>query len=74
MAHRLALALGCTVAELNERMSSAEFTEWCAYASMEPFGPRADDWRIAALISTIMNASGRWSRSFTPSDLLPKED
>lgn len=31
-----------TVAELGRRMSSTEFTDWLAYADVEPFGPLAD--------------------------------
>jgi len=31
-----------TVAELGRRMSSAEFSEWMAYAHVEPVGPASN--------------------------------
>lgn len=55
--HRLALAFGATVEELQDRMSSAEFTRWIAYANLEPFGYPMQNWRhgvsTAALVNTI---------------------
>ena len=46
-----------TVAELGERMSSRELTEWMAYAAMEPFGSDADDARNAISTASIVNAT-----------------
>ena len=45
-----------TVAELGERMSSRELTEWMLYAGLEPFGADADDARNAINTATITNA------------------
>lgn len=40
---RLAGHLGCTVAELEQRLSSSELTEWVALAWLDPWGEyRAD--------------------------------
>lgn len=63
---RLALALGCTVQELGDRLTSAELTEWQAFYLIEPFGDaRADDRaRLLAL------ASGN-IKSRDPQELLP---
>lgn len=51
-----------TVAELGERMSSRELTEWMLYAGMEPFGSDADDARnaisTAATVNAVIGAAG----------------
>jgi len=52
----LALAFGCTKAELKRRMSSAEFAEWVAWNRIEPLGERRADLRMAVLSSVIANA------------------
>lgn len=48
--HRLALALGCTVAELGERMTLDEWCRWQAYYQLEPFG----GWWHTHLIETTI--------------------
>ena len=45
--------MGCTVAELQDRMSSAEFTEWIAFYGLEPFGWWAES-RGPALVATMI--------------------
>jgi hypothetical protein len=45
--------LGCTVGELGERMTSAEFAEWVAFAALEPFGSRVEDLRVGTLASAV---------------------
>lgn len=42
-----------TVAELQQRMSSREFTEWMAFYQLEPFGPWRDDIRIGVLGASL---------------------
>lgn len=54
--HRLALHLGSTVEELQKRMSSAEFTRWIAYSSIEPFGFPMDNYRMGVPAAAIVNA------------------
>ena len=54
---RLALALGRTVSELEQSLSSSEFTEWSAYYSLEPFGAERDNWNIAQLCALFWNAN-----------------
>lgn len=54
---RLALALGCTVAELQDRMSSAEFAEWMAFYGVEPFGEVRGDIQAAVIASTVANVN-----------------
>ena len=56
-------------------MSSREFTEWLAYARLEPFGPEADDQRMAQLMALIANVSQDPKRRkvpFTPDDFMPR--
>jgi hypothetical protein len=36
-------------------MSSLEFTEWMAHATLEPFGADRDDVRIAIMTAAIVN-------------------
>jgi hypothetical protein len=58
MWHRLALALGDTVAGLQSRMTSAEFARWVAFYELEGFGSRADDERQAVGLSAALSALG----------------
>ena len=44
---RLARALGCTLEELNERMSGSEFDLWWAEYQREPWGEERADLRTA---------------------------
>lgn len=55
-------------------MSSAEFTEWLAYATVEPFGPRREDVRagmIAAMVTNVARDTKRHPQAFTPDDFFP---
>lgn len=69
---RLALSLGMPVGEMLARMSSAELTYWIAYASLEPFGPLAEEQRAGVVASTVyaMNA-GKRAKPMGPSDFFP---
>lgn len=61
-----------TVAELGRRMSSSEFTEWMAYAELEPFGEWRGDWRAGMIASTIANVNrSSDSEPMTPKDFMP---
>ena len=71
MWHRVAALLGRTVAELRQQMSSAEFTDWCAYYQLEPWGYDAENWRMGMVCSTVANAAGR-KKPLKPSDFLPR--
>ena len=56
-------------------MSSREFTEWLAYYRLEPFGPEADDARMAHLMALIANVNRdpkRRKTPWTPGDFLPR--
>jgi hypothetical protein len=68
---RLALALGRTVAELEETMSGRELTEWMAYDSLEPFGEQRADLRSGIVASTIANCHRSRGPAFKPQDFMP---
>ncbi len=48
---RLALALGKTVGQLLDELSSEELGEWMAYARIEPFGAQHENMRSAIVAS-----------------------
>jgi len=56
-------------------VSSQEFTEWLAYARLEPFGAEADDARMAQLLALIANVNRdpkQRRTPWTPDDFLPQ--
>lgn len=57
-------------------VSAPEFTEWMAYAELEPFGPDAEAWRAGVIASTIANVyrdRKKRSKAYTPQDFMPEE-
>jgi hypothetical protein len=53
-------------------MSSAEFGEWKAFYSLEPFGDRIDDIRMGTLASVIANVNrGKDTPPYKPNDFIP---
>ena len=55
-----------TVSQLLANISSAELTEWIAYASIEPIGDMRGDVQSAIVASTFGNA-------FSKSELSPED-
>lgn len=69
----LALAWGCPVREAQTRCTHAEFLEWCAFYSIQPWGEERADLRIAQLCSIVANvAKGKKGRPFKPSEFMPR--
>jgi hypothetical protein len=69
----LALALGCSVWELKQRMPYAEFIQWIARYRLSPFGDERADLRAGIVASTMANCHAtRRSKAFEPSDFMPK--
>jgi len=66
------MALGMSVAEAQERISSAEFTEWCAYDRIEPYGPERVDFLAAMICDTVAKAAG--VKTTKPADFMPRFD
>jgi len=71
---QLALALGKTVAELEETMSSRELTEWIAYNAVQPFGDTRADLRSAIIASTVANCHRTSGTPFKVADFMPYEE
>lgn len=54
-------------------MTSAQVTEWAAYAAVEPFGEERSDYRMAYALAVIVNMfQGKDGTPVKPTDLLPK--
>lgn len=54
------------------RMSSAELTEWLAFASLEPFGGDADYIGAAIISSTVYNVQRGKRKAMKPIDFIPQ--
>lgn len=64
-----------TVGELLSRVTSAELTEWIAFAELEPFGEERADLRAGIVASTVAEVNRnpkKRKQPFTPQDFLPK--
>jgi hypothetical protein len=70
--HRVATVFGCPVAEAQERLTSAEFTDWIYYLRHEPQGYHGLAKVMATLCATVWNASIQVKRrkQLKPSDFL----
>lgn len=66
---RLCLALGKTVPELLENMSSSELSMWKAYYAIEPFGEYRADLRAGLSTSTLVNMQSKRANT-KPEDFL----
>jgi len=63
--------LGCTVAELGERMSAEEFVEWMVFNELEPMSPVRIENCIATLSAVVANMfRGKGKRPASPSDFM----
>ena len=57
--HTLALALGMTVAEVQEKVSPEELKWWKAYHSISPIGKERDDYNAALIAQSVLNANSK---------------
>lgn len=63
---------GCTVAELQSRMTANEFQEWKAFYLVEPFGNTREDQRAGVIAATIANTFKKKSATrYKPADFFP---
>lgn len=61
-----------TLDEMLGRMSSAEFTQWTAFAELEPFGEEREDVRFGLLICAVLNLfRGKGKKPLRPEDVMP---
>lgn len=64
-----------SVAECQQRVSSAEFGGWMALAQVDgPWWMERDDLRAGIIASTIANVHARKGKSFAPRDFMPYRD
>ena len=56
--HRLALALGRTVSELEDSLTSSELSDWIDYYQVEPWGAWRDNWH-AAILACLLSGEER---------------
>jgi hypothetical protein len=69
---RLAMALGRTVNELVDSMTSQEFTEWQAFFILEPWGHDVEYHRTGVVASMAYNiARGKNDRAISATDFIP---
>jgi hypothetical protein len=66
---RLCLAFGCTVAELQQRLTVVELQQWYAFSELEPWGDQRADARIAVMGSAVCASMGA---KVKPHDLIPQ--
>lgn len=72
---RLALRFGVPVGELQERISSAEFTAWLAFFELEPWGYEIDNWRAGMICASTANTAGPkpgTRKPWTAADFMPR--
>lgn len=67
----MALALGMTLGELRERMSSAELTGWYAYNAIEPIGDQRADLRMALQMRQDAAIASMGKRQYKVEDFMP---
>jgi hypothetical protein len=71
---RLAALLGCTVAELDERISASELSEWREFYDKEPWGWEPDCFKsgiIAATVANVHRDSKKKRTPFEATDFIP---
>lgn len=69
--HRLALALGRTVRELEDGMTARELRDWVVYYDLEPFGAARDNLHAGIIASVIANQYQRkGAQPITPADFM----
>lgn len=70
---RLSLAMGIPVGELQQRMTSWEFSHWVALYQMDPWGEERADLRNAMVCATLANIHrGKGSKRVTIGDYMPR--
>jgi hypothetical protein len=70
----LAWHIGCTVEELGERMSAAEFEDWLVFMDAESIGPGAelDRWARSSAIAANGALTKADKSMFQISDFMPR--
>lgn len=67
---QLALDMGATLGELNQRMSAREFTWWLALHQKQPRGVERDNFHAALIASIIANTHAPKGKTFSVQDFM----
>ena len=61
------------MADLGQRLSSAELTEWQAFYLLEPWGTQPAALNTAIVAATLANVNrGKHSQPYSPTDFMPR--
>ena len=60
------------VGRAQAEIDAAEFAEWMAYYSLEPWGQERGDLRAGIVASVIANTQRGKGKAFTPQDFMPQ--
>lgn len=74
MWHRLALALGGTVTDLQDRMPNREWLDWAALWTIEPWGDVREDMHAAQITTVLANINRdrkQRRKAYTLEDFMP---
>ena len=70
---KLAIGLGCSVREAQQKISPDEFMDWIAYDRIQPIGPERADLLTGIQCATLANINrGRKQRAYRPKDFMPE--
>jgi hypothetical protein len=70
---QLCLDFDCTLQELNQRMSSAEFTLWCSLQQQQPRGVVRDNFHAALIAVLIANTHAPKGKTFKIDDFMHED-
>lgn len=68
------MALGGTIADLQERMPYREYLDWLALWQIEPWGDARGDMQaavVASLLANVHRDKKKRVKPFTPQDFIP---
>lgn len=71
---QIALDLGCTLGELNQRMSSKEFSLWEAAIQAQPRGVERDNYHSAIIASLLANIHAPKGKRYTIADFMHEDE
>lgn len=71
--HKLALGLGMSIYEAQQKISTTEFRSWQAFYALEPFGEARTEFMLAQLCCIVANSNrGKSTKAFKVGDFIPK--
>jgi len=71
--HRLAVALGMSIARAQAEISPDEFRSWLAFDRIEPLGGRRADVHAGIIASVVANCNrAKNGKAFKPEEFIPR--